>query len=145
MERNYSVGRCGETVEPDAGIHLHQLTGHGLEESFQHIGNDDGVAESNAHGTCQRQPAPESTCLANLRPAGVPDFAVGTHGTGTEATTNGIFGSQTNGTEQRDKNQICYKEGTTAIGTQLCGKTPDIGHTNSRTNRGKDESPAAGE
>ena len=78
MEGDYGIVRGGERVKPTAGVYCHQLTGDGVEESLQHVGDNASVADGNAHGTSQGQPAQQTAGFAKPFAAGGPGVAVRT-------------------------------------------------------------------
>ena len=144
VEGNHRVTGAGEGAEPLAGVHRHQIAGEGVEQGLEHIGDDDGIAQGDAHGAGQRQPAQPAAGAAQLFAAGGPGVAVGAQGAGAGTAADGVFGGQTHHAEQRYEDQIGHQEGKAAVGTHFCGEAPHVGHAYGRAHRRQDKAPAAG-
>ena len=91
VEGDHRIIAAREGTEPCAGVHRHQIAGNRVKERLEHIGDDDGIAQRNAHGACQGQPAQRAARLAQLLAAGSPGIAVRAQRAGAGSSADGIF------------------------------------------------------
>ena len=55
--RDDGIGLRGEVAKPRGGVGGHERADERVDQRLEDIRHDDGVADGDAHGACQRQPA----------------------------------------------------------------------------------------
>ena len=145
MEGDDGIIHQGEGLKPRAGIHGHNGSGDGGREALQHVGDNAGVADGDAHGTRQGQEAQNPAGPGQLFLAGAPGQGVAAHGAGLGPAADGVLGGEGHIAEQDDEQQVGHQERAAAVAAQLGREAPDVGHAHRAANRRQDEAPAGSE
>ena len=143
MEEDHRIRSAGECIEPRAGIHVHQSTGDRIEKRLQHVGNDNGVANGNAHGARQRQPADQATHTSHGLTPGRPCAAIGTQRAGAGTAADGVFRGKAHHAEQRHKKEVRHQKGKSAVAAHLGREAPHVGHAHGRAHSRQQKAPPA--
>ena len=144
MEGDHRVVRQGEGLKPRPRVHAHQRPAHRGGKGLEHIGNNHRVAQGDAHGARQRQPAQQAAGGTQLLlPAG-PGHLIGAQGAGVGPAAHGILGGQAHRAEEHDEKQVGQQEGPAAVAAHLGGEAPHVGHAHGRPNRRQNKTPTAG-
>ena len=80
-----------KAFKPCRGIHRHQIAKKRVREGFQDIRDDDGVADGNTQGTCERQPREQTSRFSGLFTARRPSVLISAQGTGSRAAPDREF------------------------------------------------------
>ena len=145
VEGNHGVVRQGKALKPGGGVRRHQLPGEGAGESLQHVGDDNRVADGDAHGPRQGQPAQKAPGPAQLLLPGAPGHFIGPQGPRPGPAAHGVLRRQAHGAEEGDEDQVGDEEGPAAVAAHLGGKAPHVGHAHRRAHRREDKAPLAAE
>ena len=141
---DHGVGCGGEGPEPLRGVRRQEGAEKGIHQGLQNIGHDDGVADGDAKGARERQPAQNAAGLAHGLAAGGPGVLIGPQGAGVCPAAHGELRRKAHVAEDNDEQEVDQKEGTAAVAAHLIGEAPDVGHAHRRAHRRQDEAPAAG-
>ena len=141
---NDRVGRAGEGSEPRGGVRRHECAEEGVRQRLENVGHDDSVADGDAHGARQRQPAEQSAGLARAPAARGPGIFIGTQRAGRRAAAHRKLRRQADVAENEHEQQVDQQKGPAAVAAQLVGKAPYVCHTDRRADRGQNKAPAAG-
>ena len=144
MEGHHRVVRQGKALKPGAGVHRHQRPPQRGREALQHIGDDHRVANGDAHGTGQRQPAHKGSPPPQSRFPARPGHLVGAQGAGAGPAAHGVFGGKPHGAKKQNKNQVGHQEGAAAVAAHLGREPPHVSHSHRGAYCRKDKPPAAG-
>ena len=106
MEGDHGVVREGEPLKPGGGVRRHKGAGDRGVKGLEHIGDDDGVADGDAHGACQRKPAQKPAGPAQTLPPAGPGHAVGAQGAGAGPAAHGVLGGEAHRAEEQDEGQV---------------------------------------
>ena len=142
MVGNHGKIPTGKVGKPGGGVRRQQKAGERIHQCLEHIADNHRIADGNAQGTCQRQPAQNLTHLA--KPPAFPGGLIGAQSAGARAPTHGKFRRQGYAAEQGNKQQIDQQKRAAAVGAHFVGEAPDICHAYGGAHRGQNEAPAAG-
>ena len=142
--RDHGIRRGGKRPEPLRGVRRQKGTEKGVHQGLQNIGHDNGVADGDAEGTRQRQPAQDAAGLPHGFAAGSPGVLIGPQGAGARPAAHGELRRETHVAEDGDEQKVDQKEGPAAVAAHLIGEAPDVGHAHRGAHRCQDEAPAAG-
>ena len=133
--RNDRVGLRGKRSEPRGGIGSHQGAGKRIDQCLEDIGDNNGVANSDAERACQRQPTQRPADHTGFFSAGSPCAAVRPQCAGGCTASHSEFRRKPDIAKDDDKQQVDEQKCSAAIAAQLVGKSPDICHTDRRADR----------
>ena len=103
---DHGVGGGGEGTEPGGGVRGQQCAQQGIHQRLEHIGDDDGIADGDAQGASQRQPAQQTADFTGRLAAGVPSVFVSAQRTGGGTAAHGKLRRKAHIAEDKDKQQI---------------------------------------
>ena len=144
MVGNHAVGRGGERAEPFARVRAHQRPNEGVYQRLEHVRYDDRIADCDAQGTGQRQPAEQPARLAGGFAARRPGVFVCAERARGRSAAHGEFSRKADVAEDADEQQVDQQERAAAVCAHFVWKTPDVRHADGRTDRGQDKAPPAG-
>ena len=134
----------GKALKPHSGVGGHQEAGRRGGKRLEHIGDDNGVAQSDAHRPGQGQPPQGGSGDPQVfSPAG-PGHLVGSQGSGVGPPAHGILRRQAHCAEQQDKKQVGQQECPAAVASHFSREAPHIGHSYSGTHSREHKAPATG-
>ena len=138
----YRIGGTGKSGKPGRRVSRQHDSGEGVRQSLQYIADDHRVPQSNAQRPGQGQPAQDLSDLPQA-PA-FPALFIGPQGAGTGPAAHSKLRGQGHRAKESHKYQIGHQKGAAAVGPQLVGESPHIGHPHSRPHRGQNKPPVAG-
>ena len=144
MEGDHRVVRQGEGIKPGLRVHAHQRPAHRGGERLKDIGDDNRVAQSDAHGARQRQPAQQAAGRSQLLVPAGPGHLIGAQSAGVGPAAHGVLGGQPHRAEEHNKKQVGQQKGPAAVAAHLGREAPHVGHAHGRPYRREDKAPAAG-
>ena len=93
-------------AEPGGGVRGQQCAQQGIHQRLEHIGDDDGIADGDAQGASQRQPAQQTADFTGRLAAGVPGVFISAQRTGGGTAAHGKLRRKAHITENKNKQQI---------------------------------------
>ena len=103
---DHGVGGGGEGTKPGGGVRGQQCAQQGIHQRLEHIGDDNGIADGDAQGAGQRQPAQQAADFTSRLAAGVPGVFISAQRTSGGTAAHGKLRRKAHIAEDKDKQQI---------------------------------------